>query len=84
MITSIIVKLIQLFDTLYNDLQISSLLSDLISRLTTFRTYLPDFKYYLSGIYFIFGKSLVTYVVGVAVSLFSLRLAIALWKIFKK
>lgn len=84
MITDIFIKVVEFFNTLYTNFQISQKISDLLSRLNEYQTYLPDFKKYISGVYFIFGKPLVTYMVGVAVSLFSLRLAIALWKLFKK
>lgn len=84
MITDIFIKIIEFFNTLYVNFQISQKISDLLSRLNEYQNYLPDFKKYIGGVYFIFGKPLVTYIVGVAVSLFTLRIAIALWKLFKK
>lgn len=84
MITDIFIKVVELLNSLYTNFQISQKISDLLTRLNEYQNYLPDFKKYISGVYFLFGKSLVTYMVGVAISLFSLRIAIALWKLFKK
>lgn len=84
MINDILQKIVVWVDTLYTNLAISEKISNLLSYLSEYQTYIDDFKYYVSGIYFIFGKALITYMVSVAVALFALRLALALIKVFRK
>ena len=84
MINDILQKIVVWVDTLYTTLNISQKISTLLGYLSEYQNYLTDFKYYISGIYFIFGKALITYMVSVAVALFALRLALALIKVFRK
>ena len=77
MINDLIIKLIQLFDGLYNSFGVSSLIEDLIDQASTFENYTTDFSYYLSGLYFVLGKPLVVFIVGVFALVFSIRLVMA-------
>lgn len=84
MINDILQKIVVWVDSLYTTLAISQKISNLLGYLSQYQSYITDFKYYVSGIYFIFGKALITYMVSVSVALFSLRIALALIKVFRK
>ena len=78
MINDLIIKLIQLFDGLYNSFGVSSLFEDLFEKASTFETYTTEFSYYLGGLYFVFGKSLIVFMVSVFSIVFMIRLVMAI------
>ena len=53
-------------------------LTVLIGYLDDFQTYTTEFNKYLSGVYFIFGKSLVVYMVSVFATIVIIRIIFAL------
>ena len=78
MINDLIIKLIHLFDGLYNSFGVSSLFEDLLESASTFESYTTEFSYYLSGLYFVFGKPLIVFIVGVFSVVFMIRLVMAI------
>lgn len=63
MINDIISNLIIAFDDFITQLGLYTKITTLISYLDDFTTYTTEFNKYLSGVYFILGKSLVVYIV---------------------
>lgn len=78
MITDIFTSFINGFDTFYTSFGLTAKITKLITLLTKYEDYLNDFKYYMSGVYFILGKPLVTYMVSVAVTVLVIRLILAI------
>lgn len=74
MINDIIIKLIQYLDLFFSDLTLFTKLSQLQTALNTYQSYINDFQYYLSGAYFIFGKPLIIFVVGLSATVFTIKL----------
>lgn len=63
MINDIISNLIIAFDDFITQLGLYTKITTLIGYLDDFATYTTEFNKYLSGVYFILGKSLVVYIV---------------------
>ena len=63
MINDIISNLIIAFDDFITQLGLYTKITTLIGYLDDFTTYTTEFNKYLSGVYFILGKSLVVYIV---------------------
>lgn len=78
MINDLIIKIIMVFDNLYNNFGVSALIEDLIDKISTFEDYLSDFQYYLGGVYFVLGKPLVVFMVSVFSIIFTIRLVMAI------
>ena len=77
MITDIVKSILQFFDTLYTNLGVSSFIADLIDKLDKPFEFIGDFSYYISGVYYVFGKSLVMYVIGVITIILAIRIILA-------
>lgn len=77
MITDIVKSILQFFDTLYTNLGVSSFIADLIDKLDKPFEYIGDFSYYISGVYYVFGKPLVMYVIGVITVILAIRIILA-------
>lgn len=77
MINDLISNIILAFDDLLTKIGINNMITTLLSYLDDFQSYTTEFNKYLSGVYFIFGKSLVIYIVSVAVVIIILRIALA-------
>lgn len=79
MLTQGIVKLIEYFDKLYQSLPLTQNISDLI---TSLHDKLADvettFAYFISGVYFIFGKPLVIWFIGIVALIVTIRIALAI------
>lgn len=78
MITDIITGILNAYDSIYTSFGLTAKISQLIFNLTAYQDYINDFRYYFSGVYFIFGKALVVYVVGVAVTVLLIRVTMAI------
>ena len=78
MITDLIVALINFLDQVLEALNVFDSISDLITSLGTYQTYLNDFQNYLSGAYFIFGKPLIIFVLGLSGTVFLIKLVMAI------
>lgn len=78
MINDFIKAIIIALDTVYQSTGISDLIADLLQKLNTPFQYQVDFAHYLQGVYFIFGKPLVMWCIGVAVVIIVIRLATAI------
>lgn len=78
MITDLLVSILNAFDGIYTSFGLTAKISELIFDLTAYQDYITDFKYYFSAVYFIFGKALVTYVVGVCVIVLLIRITTAI------
>lgn len=74
MITDLFIKGIEFLDMMLSRLSFFTKLSDLITTLNTYQTYINDFQYYLSGAYFIFGKPLIIFVLGLSATVFAIKL----------
>lgn len=77
MINELISKLIIMFDDLLSRLGFNTLFSNLVGHLSDFSSYTTEFQKYLSGVYFIFGKSLITYIVGIFALIITIRIIMA-------
>ena len=77
MINDLISKLILAFDDLISNLGLYTKITSLIGYLDDFQSYTTEFNKYLSGVYFIFGKSLVIYMVTVFAIVVTVRIAFA-------
>lgn len=77
MITDIVKSILQFFDTLYTNLGVSSFIADLIDKLDKPFEFIGDFSYYISGVYYVFGKPLVMYVIGVITVILAIRIIFA-------
>lgn len=79
MFNSGLVKLIEYLDMLYQRTGIHTTLSSL---LTSFHDAMEQvnstFSYFISGIYFIFGKPLVIWFIGVVAVIITIRIALAI------
>lgn len=78
MINDFISKLIIGFDDLLSSLGLYQKFTELIGFLDDFESYTNEFNKYLSAVYFIFGKTLVTYIVGVFVVIVIVRIIFAI------
>ena len=76
-INDIISKLILSLADLYNSAGLHTALSSLIDKLDDWQSYSTLFAEYMSGVYFLFGKALVVYIVGVFITVFVVRLLFA-------
>lgn len=77
MITDIVKSILQFFDTLYTNLGVSSFIADLIDKLDKPFEFIGDFSYYISGVYYVFGKPLCMYVIGVITVILAIRIILA-------
>lgn len=77
MINDLISSIIEAFDHLLTQMGINDKITTLLSYLDDFQSYTTEFNKYLSGVYFIFGKSLVVYIVTVALLIIVIRIAFA-------
>ena len=77
MITDIVKSILQFFDTLYINLGVSSFIADLIDKLDKPFEFIGDFSYYISGVYYVFGKPLVIYLIGVITVILAIRIILA-------
>lgn len=77
MINDLITNLCLTFDDLLNKIGFYTKFSTLLGYLDDFQTYTTEFNKYLSGVYYIFGKSLVTYIVSVFVIIVIIRIVMA-------
>lgn len=77
MITDIVKSILQFFDTLYTNLGVSSFIADLIDKLDKPFEFIGEFSYYISGVYYVFGKPLVMYVIGVITVILAIRIILA-------
>lgn len=78
MINDIIIKLIESFSDIYTRIGLHTLISNLIGYLDDWQSYSTLFNEYLSGVYFLFGKALVVYIVGVFAVVIVIRIAFAI------
>ena len=77
MINDLISNLILSFDEFLTSLGLYTKLTELIGFLDDFQNYSTEFNKYLSGVYFILGKGLVTYMVSVFVVVVVVRIIFA-------
>ena len=77
MINDIISKLIVAFDDLLSRIGLYTKFTELVGYLDDFVQYKTEFNKYLSGVYYIFGKPLVMYIIGVFVVVVSVRIIFA-------
>ena len=78
MINDLISMAIYGLDYLLSQFGLYDKLTVLIGYLDDFQTYTTEFNKYLSGVYFIFGKSLVVYMVSVFATIVIIRIIFAL------
>lgn len=83
MINDIVIFFLNSINTFYTNLGLSTRLNDLITKLNKPFDYVEDFKYYLSGVYYIFGKTLIMYIIGVAIVVIAVRLIVAIINLVK-
>lgn len=74
MITDIVKSILLFFDSIYQNLGVSSFIADLIDKLDKPFEYVGQFSYFISGVYFIFGKPLAVYLISVIVIILGIRL----------
>ena len=72
MINDIISGLISLLSSLYTNLGLHTAFSGLLDLLDDFQQYSSLFNEYLAGVYFLFGKGLVIYMVGAFLTIVSI------------
>lgn len=77
MINDFISKLILSFDDFLSSLGLYIKITELIGYLDDFQTYSAEFNKYLSGVYFILGKGLCTYIISVFVLVVIVRVIFA-------
>lgn len=77
MINDLISNLIIAFDDLLLRLGLYNKFSELIGFLDDFQSYTTEFNKYLSGVYFIFGKALVSYMISVFIVIVGVRIIFA-------
>ena len=77
MINDLISNLIIAFDDLLTNLGLYTKFTILIGYLDDFQTYTTEFNKYLSGVYFIFGKTLVMYMISVFIIVVAVRIIFA-------
>ena len=78
MINDLISNLIIAFDDLLSRLGLYTKFTELVGYLDDFIQYKSEFNKYLSGVYYIFGKPLVMYLIGVFVVIVSVRIIFAI------
>lgn len=78
MINDFISKLILSFDDFLSSLGLYTKITELIGYLDDFQSYSTEFNKYLSGVYFILGKGLITYMVSVFVIVVIIRITFAI------
>lgn len=78
MLSDVINFFITGFDTILQNLGIITLLNNLISFTDDWQNYQSTFNNYLSGVYFLFGKSLVIYIVTAFGIIVVIRIIMAL------
>lgn len=76
-INDIISNLILSLADFYTSSGLHTAVSSLIDKLDDWQQYSVLFSEYLSGVYFLFGKALVLYIVGVFTAVFLVRLFFA-------
>lgn len=84
MVNDFIISFIQWVDSVYSSLGLFTALSNLITQLNTYQSYISDFQYYLSGAYFIFGKAMIIYVITVSGTIFVISIIGALVNIISQ
>lgn len=77
MINDLISKLIQNLDNLLINTGLYTKITELIGYLDDYQSYTTEFHKYLSGVYFVFGKPLVMYIIGVFVVIVVIRILFA-------
>lgn len=77
MINDIITGLISFLSSLYTNLGLHTAFSGLLDLLDDFQQYQTLFNEYLSGVYFLFGKGLVIYMVGAFLTILLVRVVFA-------
>ena len=77
MINDLISNLIIAFDDLLTNLGLYTKFTTLIGYLDDFQSYTTEFNKYLSGVYFIFGKNLVMYMISVFIIVVAVRIIFA-------
>ena len=78
MLTDFIIKIITFLDSIWANMGISTALENLLDKLNKPFEFVADFSYYMSGVYYIFGKPLVIYLISVVVIIVVIRLALAI------
>lgn len=78
MINDIIIKLIESLSDFYTRIGLHSLISSLIGYLDDWQSYSTLFESYLAGVYFLFGKALIIYIVSVFSVVIVIRLTFAI------
>lgn len=76
-INDIISNLILSLADFYTSSGLHTAVTNLIDKLDDWQTYSSLFSTYLSGLYFLFGKALILYIVGVFTAVFLVRLIFA-------
>lgn len=74
MINDILIHIVTWFDTIFSNLDLYSALNNILTVITKYKDYAYDIQYYLSGAYFIFGKSMVLFVLGASAIVFTIKL----------
>ena len=78
MINDLITKLILAFDDLLTNIGLYTKLTVLLNHLSDFTQYTTEFQKYLSGVYFIFGKALIVYMISVFVVVVAVRIVFSI------
>lgn len=78
MLTDFIVSIITTFDNILSGFDLFQLLEDLITQLNTYQSYINEFQVYLSGAFYIFGKPLIIFVLGISGTVFLIKLVMAI------
>lgn len=84
MITDFVISFINWVDSVYSSMGLFTALSNIITKINTYQTYTAQFQTYLSGAYFIFGKSMVIFVITVSGSIFVISIIGALVNIISQ
>lgn len=84
MINDLIVSFIEWVDGVYSSMGLFTALSNIITQINTYQSYINDFQYYLRGAYFILGKPLIIYVVTVSGTIFVIAIIGALVNIISQ
>lgn len=78
MINDLITKLIFAFDDLLTNVGLYTKLTTLLNHLSDFTQYTTEFQKYLTGVYFIFGKALIVYMISVFITVVVVRIVFAI------
>lgn len=70
MINDMIISFINWVDGVYSNMGLFTALSDIITKINTYQSYVNDMQYYIRGAYFIFGKPLIIYVISISATIF--------------